>query len=205
MRMQTLRNGLCALLFALTLVTLAPPASAETQRIRGTIAALDGNTLTIATREGPQVKVMLADNWTVGALKNVDISAIKPGSYVGIASTPMAGGGLRAVEVLLLPESARGAGEGHYPWDLGPGNMMTNATITADVDKSDGHSLNLKYKDGSVDILVPPGIPLVTPTTADRSDAKPGAALIVFATKQADGTLTAARFTVEKDGVKPPM
>jgi hypothetical protein len=205
MRMQTCRNALSAALFALTLVMLAPPATAQVQRIRGTIAALDGNALTVATREGSQVKIMLADNWTVGALKKVDMAAIAPGTYVGIASAPMTGGGLRAVEVLLFPEAARGSGEGHYAWDLAPGDMMTNATITAVVDKNDGHSVNLKYKDGNVDILVPPGIPLVTPTAADRSDAKPGAALIVFATKQADGTLTAARFTVEKDGVKPPM
>jgi hypothetical protein len=205
MRMRTCRNSLCALLFPLTLVMLAPPASAQVQRIRGTIAALDGTALTVATREGPQVKITLADNYTVGALKKVDMSAIAPGTYVGIASAPMAGGGLRAVEVLLFPEAARGSGEGHYAWDLAPGDMMTNATITAVVKKSDGHNVNLKYKDGSVDILVPEGIPLVTPTAADRSDAKVGAALIIFATKQADGTLTATRFTVEKDGVKPPM
>jgi hypothetical protein len=205
MRMRTCLNALCALLFALTLITLAPPASAQAQRIRGTITALDGNTLTVTTREGAPVKIVLADNYTVGAVKKVDMSAITPGSYVGIASAPIAGGGLRAVEVLLLPEAARGSGEGHFAWDLAPGNMMTNATITAVVDKTDGHSLNLKYKDGSVDILVPPGIPLVTPTAADRADVKPGAYVLLGATKQADGTLAATRLTVEKDGVKPPM
>ena len=205
MRMRTCLNGLSAALFALALIMLALPATAQVQRIRGTIASIDGNTLTVNTREGSQAKITLADSWTVSALKKVDMSAIAPGTYVGIASAPMAGGGLRAVEVLLFPESARGNGEGHYAWDLAPGDMMTNATITAVVNKSDGHSVNLKYKDGNVDILVPEGIPLVTPTGADRSDAKPGAALIIFATKQADGTLTAARFTVEKDGVKPPM
>ena len=163
MRMRTCLNGLSAALFALALIMLALPATAQVQRIRGTIASIDGNALTVNTREGSQAQITLADNWTVSALKKVDMSAIAPGV------------------------------------------MMTNATITAVVNKSDGHSVNLKYKDGNVDILVPEGIPLVTPTGADRSDAKPGAALIIFATKQADGTLTAARFTVEKDGVKPPM
>ena len=205
MRIQTGLNAFCAALLALTIIMLAPPATAQSQRIRGTIAALDGNALTVTTREGTQVKIMLAANWTVSALKKVDMSAITPGSYVGIASAPVSGGGLRAVEVLLLPESARGAGEGHYPWDLAPGDMMTNATITAIVNNTDGRSINLKYKDGSVDVLVPDGIPLVTPTTADRSDARPGAALIISAAKEPDGTLTATRFTVEKNGVKPPM
>ena len=34
---------------------------------------------------------------------------------------------------------------------------------------------------------------------------KPGAAIFCIAQKKADGSLTAARITAEKDGVKPPM
>ena len=34
---------------------------------------------------------------------------------------------------------------------------------------------------------------------------KPGAAVFIVAQKQADGALTAARVTAEKDGVKPPQ
>ncbi len=183
----------------------ATPTAAQPQRIRGTIASLDGQVLTVTTREGPQVKITLADNYSVGAVKKVDASAITTGTFVGIAAAPAPGGGWRALEVLLFPESGRGSGEGHYDWDLAPGSSMTNATVTAVVNSTNGHSVNLKYKDGSVDIVIPDGTPLVTPTTADRSDVKPGAAVLVGATKAADGTLTAARITVEKDGVKPPM
>jgi hypothetical protein len=184
---------------------IAAPAVAQTQRIRGTIAALDGQMLTVTTREGPQVKIKLDDKYTVGALKNVDMAAIAPGTFVGIAAAPKPGGGWRALEVLLVPEAGRGTGEGHYDWDLAPGSSMTNATVTAAVNSTDGHTVNLKYKDGSLDIAIPDGTPLVTPTAADRSDAKPGAAVLLFAAKAPDGSLTASRMTVEKDGVKPPM
>jgi len=71
--------------------------------------------------------------------------------------------------------------------------------------RTDGHMAGLNYKDGSADILIPDGIPLVTFTAADQSDVKLGALALFGATKQADGTLTATRLTVEKDGVKPPM
>lgn len=205
MRMRTCLNGLCALLFALTLVMLAPPARAQAQRIRGTIASLDGNTLTVATREGPQVKIVLADDYTVGAFKNIDLSAIAPGTYIGVTAAPMAGGGWRAVGVALFPESARGSGEGHYDWDLAPGDSMTNATVTAVVGSNDGHSVKLKYKDSNIDIQIPDGTPLVAPINAERSDVKPGVYALLFATKQPDGTLAARRVNVEKDGVKPPM
>jgi len=187
------------------LIGVAMPADAQPQRIRGTIASLDGQVLTVTTREGPQVKITLADNYAVRALKKIDAAAIAPGTFVGIAAAPVPGGGWRALEVLLFPEAGRGSGEGHYDWDLAPGSSMTNATVTAVVNSTSGHNVNLKYKDGSVDITIPDGIPLVTPTTADRSDVKPGAAVLVGATKAADGSLTATGLTVEKDGVKPPM
>ena len=40
---------------------------------------------------------------------------------------------------------------------------------------------------------------------AERSDVKPGAYALLFATNHPDGSLTARRVNVEKDGVKPPM
>ena len=203
MRLSAFHATVAACLVGVALA--APPAAAQQQRIRGTIASLNGQVLTVTTREGPQVKITLADNYTVRALKKIDASAITTGSFVGIAAAPAPGGGWRALEVLLFPEAGRGTGEGHYDWDLAPGTSMTNATVTAVVNSTNGHSVNLKYKDGSVDIAIPDGIPLVTPTTADRSDVKPGAAVLVGATKAADGSLTATGLTVEKDGVKPPM
>lgn len=186
---------------------LALPAGAQTQaqRIRGTIVGLDGLTLTVATRQGPQVKIAMAENFTVGADKDVDLAAIAPGSFVGVTAQPIPGGGWKAIAVVLFPELARGAGEGHYGWDLAPGTSMTNATVTAVVSKTDGHDISLRYKDSNLDILVPAGTPLVTPTAADRSDVKPGAYVILFAMKHPDGSLSATRMTVEKDGVKPPM
>lgn len=187
------------------LMALPAGAQAQTQRIRGTIVGLDGLTLTVATREGPQVKIAMDKNFTVGAVKKVDISAITAGKFVGVAAEPIPGGGWKAMEVLLFPEAARGTGEGHYGWDLAPGSSMTNADVTAVVSKSDGHSVSLQYKGGNLDILIPDGTPLVTPAAADRNDVKPGAYVILFAAKHPDGSLTATRMTVEKDGVKPPM
>jgi hypothetical protein len=205
MRVYNWLIGFGASLIAFAMIALPAGAQAQVQRLRGTIVDLDGRVLTVATRDGPQVKILLDEKYSVGAVKKVDLSAIAPGTFVGIAADPMPGGGWKAIEVLLFPESGRGSGEGHYPWDLTPDSSMTNATVTAVVTRTDGHMASLKYKDGSVDILIPDGIPLVTFTAADRSDVKPGAFVLLGATKQADGTLTATRLTVEKDGVKPPM
>ena len=191
----TLAAALGALLFAST-------ATAQTTRqmIRGTITAIDGKTATIATREGPSVTVNLADNWSVGMVEPIAVSAIKPGAFVGIASLKG-----EALEVLVLPEAMRGAGEGHYPWDLQPESMMTNATIATVAEGGDGQTLKLDYKGGTQTLHVKPGTPVVTFSAGQRSDAKPGAKVFVGAQKAADGTLTATRLNVGKDGMMPPM
>jgi hypothetical protein len=174
-------------------------------RIRGTIAALDGNILSVNTREGTKAEILLNDPLTVSAVKKVDLADIQQGTFVGIASRPGSGGELQALEVLVFPEAMRGAGEGHYPWDLEPGSMMTNGTVTGEVAATSGRELSLSYKNGSQKIVVPASAPIVTFAPAERADLKPGAPLFCIATKNAEGKLSAGRITVGKDGVAPPM
>ncbi len=179
--------------------------NAPATRIRGKIVALEGRTLTIDTREGPKVDVLLNDPLMVSTVRNVDLADIKPGSYVGIATRSAAHGELQALEVLVFPEAMRGAGEGHYPWDLEPGSMMTNGTVTGAVQGTSGRELSLSFKGGGNTIVVPPGAPIVTFAPAERSDLKPGAPMFCIATRNAEGRLAASRVTVGKDGVAPPM
>jgi hypothetical protein len=191
--------GVCLLATA-AIAQTAPPT-----RIRGTIAAVDGSTMTVATREGPKVDVTLNNPLTVVTVKRVELASITPGAYVGIASRTGSNGELRAIEVLVLPEAMRGAGEGHYPWDLEPGSMMTNGTVTGNVEATSGRELSLSFKGDSKKITVAPDAVLVTFAPAERSDLKVGEKVFFSATKNADGKLAAGRVTVSKDGLAPPM
>src|SRR5215472_588145 len=163
-------------------ITAALAQNAPVTRIRGTIAGLDGNTLAVTTREGAKVDVTLSDPLAVATVKKFDLAEIKPGSYVGIATRTGAGGELRAIEVLVFPEAMRGAGEGHYAWDLEPGSMMTNGTITGTVDAAAGRELSVSFKGDSNKIVVPPGVPVVTFAPAEKADLKPGAKVMFGAT-----------------------
>jgi hypothetical protein len=189
-----------AFIAAATAMAQSPPT-----RLRGSIAANDGKTVTIATREGTQVPVKLADNWSVMLVSPVTMADIKENSFVGIASMKGPDGTLNALEVLVFPEAARGSNEGHYPWDLQPESMMTNATVSTVAAAPDGQTLTLKYKDGTQNIKVKPGTPIVTFAPGDKADAKVGAKVFLGATKGADGSLTAGRLLVGKDGLTPPM
>jgi hypothetical protein len=83
--------------------------------------------------------------------------------------------------------------------------MMTNATVSEVVAVGPGRRMTLRYKDGEKVITVPANVPIVTFEPGDRSMLKPGAHLLVTATRQPDGSLTAARVAIGKDGLVPPM
>jgi len=191
---------------ALACVLLVPAfAQPATQRIRGEVVAIEGTKLQVRTRGGETVGITLDDQYTVNAVVGIALGAIATGSYVGTATVPQADGTQRALEVLVFPESGRGSGEGHYPWDLQPGSMMTNATVAEITNVGGGRRMTLKYKDGEKVVVVPPNVPIVTFEPGDRSMLKPGAHLILTANVRPDGSLTASRVSVGKDGLVPPM
>jgi len=194
------------LCFLLCICAASAQTPAPTQRIRGDVLAIDGVNLQVRSREGETLAIKLAENYTVTAVVKIDASAIKPGVFIGTASMPQSDGTFKSLEVLVLPESMRGSNEGHYPWDLKPGSMMTNATVSDVSSAGDaGQRLTLRYKDGEKSIVVPPDVPIVTFEPGDKSMVVPGAHVLLTATRQPDGSLTAARVAVGKNGLVPPM
>ncbi len=195
----------CTILLAaaVALLTALGAQAQTTERIRGTITGMEGNTLSIKTREGKDIKVDLTEKATVAAVKAISLNDLKAGDYVGATTRKRADGALVALEVHVVPQ---GVGEGHRPWDLEPDTMMTNANIESMVQAAGGQELVLKYKDGSQKILVPPGTPVVTTTPADRTFLKKGEYVFMNTNVAPDGKMsTSARIQVSKDGVKPPQ
>jgi hypothetical protein len=193
---------------ALLMIAGDIPAIAQTSpptRVRGTITTVEGNTMIVNSRGGQKLEVTLNDPLTVLTVKKIDLNSIAANAYVGVATRTGADGKLTALEVLVFPETGRGSGEGHYAWDLEPGSMMTNGTVTGSLAAASGRELALTYKDGSNTIFVPPSAPVVTFAPAERADMKAGAPIFFGATKGSEGKLTAARVIVGKDGVAPPM
>lgn len=187
---------------------VATPALAQTPtpvRIRGAIVSVDASSMLVKSREGATLKVALADNLGVNAVVPIALNAVDPGKFIGAAAMKMPDGTMRALEILVFPEAMRGAGEGHYPWDLQPESIMTNATVAAVVNASTGRELTVTYKGESLKMLVPADVPVVTFEPSDRSMLKPGARVFLTAQRAADGSLSAARLAVGKDGLVPPM
>ncbi len=179
-------------------------AAVEDLRVRGTIDAVNGNTLSITTREGEKVDIILDEGAAITYPVALGMDALVNNAFIGAAAVEGADGKLDAVEVLVFPEAARGFGEGHYPWDLAPNTNMTNATIAAVEPQNQGVLVNVKYPDGEKMILITPDIPVWTFTAGDASLLVPGAYLFSAAARHPDGRITSGLVIVEKDGLRPP-
>ena len=195
-----------AILF-LTILAAAPALAQDAPpvHLRGTIAAIDGSTLTLAPAEGRHLVVHLAPNARVIATRAASLVDIKPGTYVGIANVGP-DGRQDALEVHIFPEAMRGTGDGQRGWDLGPKSRMTNGAVGKKVESYDGQTLTLQYKGGESAIQVRPNTPVVAYTPGTLADLKQGAGVFIREGRPAkDGSFDAATIAVGIDGTKPPM
>jgi hypothetical protein len=191
--------------FTVSAAVLAQAPANPPVRLRGTLEKLDGQTLTIKTRDGESKTVKLADDFKVVGISKASVADITTGKFIGSTTVGEKDGALVAEEVHIFPETMRGTGEGHYDWDLRPTAKMTNANVAEVVKMGDGQMLTVKYKGGEKKIAVTPKTTVVSFAPAEKSELKPGAPIFVITQKQPDGTLLAARVNVGLNGQKPPM
>ena len=179
-------------------------ADAPPPRTRGVVTAVAGDRVTLKTRfGGPATLRITPDTGFIGASKS-SLAEVKPGRFIGAAATPGPHGTLRAGEVTIFPDSMRGAGEGHYAWDLGKSSSMTNGTIGT-VTASTKLTMTVSYKGGEKTLTVPDDVPVVALEAGDRTLLQPGVHVVAIGPKSADGTVEAKRVIVGEKGVVPPM
>jgi hypothetical protein len=104
----------------------------------------------------------------------------------------------------------RGQGDGHRPgWYGAPNGTMTNGAVeptgqVSTVGAGGEPSFVVKYKEGEKRIVVPPNAHIVRYEVGSKADLKAGAPFsIQAAAKQPDGSFTAPRINVGKDGGQP--
>ena len=141
------------LLLAGALIALmALPAAAQNApegtptRIRGTVEKLDGQTLTVKSRDGQQLTIALAPNFTVSYLVKKSLADIKAGDFVAATSTKGTDGKNHARRGPHLPRGLARNGGGTSAWDLMPDSLMTNATVAGIASAPQGQALKVTYK-----------------------------------------------------------
>jgi hypothetical protein len=188
----------------------ASNAVAAPERVRGTIASVSGDTLTVDTVAGQIVPVTLTDRTRYLKVAPSSLNHVDPGAYIGTA-TKSIGNQLIALEVTIFPPSLKGTGEGHYAWDRIPDttlsgvgtapSAMTNGTVST---VSAATTVNSAMTNGTVNSAMTNG---TVSSAAGSGGAKqivvPGAAVFINAVSHG-GMVTANAVAVGIDGVKPP-
>ena len=162
------RGALAALVSVSVLASALPAAAQEAlQHVRGKVASITADTLVVKLKSGTPMTIKLAPTWSVAAMKNVTMDAIKPGSFIGTTTIERKDGTGRSLEVHVFPPGVK-MGAGHYAWDLRPHSMMTNGDVGKVVAGAKGNTIEVSYPGGMHTVLVPP--------TAKIVETGPGAA-----------------------------
>jgi uncharacterized protein DUF5666 len=151
------------LLFALGFAA----AHAQPTRVRGTIAAFDGTTLSV-----DNVAVRVVEKTEIVFAQPMALAEIKPGDFLGITSTRRPDGTLTAYEVRRFPKPLN---PGHRPFDGRDDQTMTNATVGTMVQSTSGRELTMTYEGGAQKIVVPENASVSTLVPGQRSQLVPGA------------------------------
>jgi hypothetical protein len=201
---RTLSMSVSGVLFA---ASLAAAQSPQTVRVRGAIEKVDGQTLTVKSRDGNTFSIKLADNPRVTAMVKAALADIKVGDFIGVTAMPRPDGSQKAIGLHIFMDAQRGVVPARFlPWDREPGSTMTNADVESTVADVDGQTMIVKYPDGEKKVIVPPNTPVVRFVPGNMSDLKPGAQIFIVAgQKMPDGTINAPAINVGRDGVAPPM
>jgi hypothetical protein len=149
------------------------------------------------------VRLTLTDTTGINGLEKRTMADITDNTFVGATAVKDKSGRWQATEVHIFPEAMRGAGEGHYAWDL-PDSTMTNGAATGIVAKGRNATLNVRHAGGTVEIEVTRKTEIVALTTGSRALLVPGATVMALAAP-GDGGATAVAVIAETNGVKPPM
>src|SRR5918999_5255834 len=142
-------------------------ATAQT-RVRGTISAFDGNTLTVDGKEN----VTLGEKTEIVFAKPIALADIKPGDFLGVTSLKRPDGTLVAHEVRRFPKPLN---PGHRPFDGRDDQTMTNAAVGAVVQSASGRELTMTYEGGSQKIVVPESASISMLVPGERAQLVRGA------------------------------
>lgn len=230
MMSKLLRLALAGLLTAAT----GAQAATKVERLRGTIEATDGGSFTLKTRDGKFETIALAPDAKVSWVVPAQLDQIKDGVFIGTATKgqppvalevvlfpeAMRGTGEGHYDWDMIPDRTAGGSQVKSamtngtvtaaPASTAPDaprvkSAMTNGTVTASGGGAE-RTLTVDYGQGqSIQILVPPQAPVVTFEPADKGALSAGAKAFVVVGRNDDGTITARRVAVGKDGLTPPM
>ena len=185
---------------------LSAPQNAWAQRVTilGQITAFKDGTLTVKSRSGEVVKIIVRKRTRFRTLNRAKFSDVKKGDFIASAGMRQKDGTLKAIEVRFFPAGTRHPREVHRKYRFGPDSRMTNATVDAIIGGISGRTFKVKYEGGEQTIIVPKDVLVMRQGRGTIALLKPGAHVSVVARKAKDDKIKAIRIKVGMNGLVPP-
>jgi hypothetical protein len=203
MRQHARPGSLIPVIVAVVVWGSGMPASAAptgpATMVEGTIVAVNGSGLRLAPAGGGERVVEVGPDSLILARQAATLGEITPGAALGVAAKREADGSLTAISInIFSAELWDRATKGQFP--MQSGDVMTNAVVMQNADRVEGHTLYMKYNDGSTAINVPAATVIHRLITLRLGDLKPGMRISVRGTGSADGSIRASTIVFDRPG-----
>lgn len=166
--------------------------AAMTASIDGTVTAVTSTSLTLTAADGSTKSATLPKGLVVLERTSATLADIAKGDAMGVTAHRAEGGMLTATEInIFSAELWKIVRKGQFPMQQ-PGQIMTNALVTAYAPKTSGHTLSMKYGKLDTTIDVPDDTVIHRLVTVKLSSVKQGMHVLVRGSANADGSIKAA-------------
>ena len=157
--------------------------------VSGTIVSFSGSNLTLALADNTQKTVVIQARTLVMERDPAELSQIRAGDPLVVTShrsgTELVASNINIFSKEMWDVVRKGQ------WKMDTGDMMTNAMVSEFAQGVNGHTLTMKYSEGTSTIIVPDGIPIHRLVSVKPAALVVGMQVIVRGTSGSDGTLTA--------------
>lgn len=192
------RGGLVLVVVAALLATAAVAGFAQAAGpapVSGTIASIKGNVLTLTLADKSVKQVVLQESTLILERETVGVSDLQAGEAMGVAAR-RSGTDLIATSINIFSKEMWDVVR-KGQWLMTSGETMTNAMVSDYAQGMSGHTLTMKYNDGTATITVPDGIPVHRLLTVKPAALAIGLQIAVRGSVGTDGTLKAASISFE--------
>jgi hypothetical protein len=163
--------------------------------VSGTIVSVNGSSLILALADQTRKTVALQGSTLVLERDTAELSQIRAGDPLAVTSH-RSGPDLVASNINIFSKEVWDVVR-KGQWKMATGDMMTNAMVSEFAQGVSGHTLTMKYADGTSTITVPDGIPIHRLVTVKPSALMVGMQVMVRGNAGSDGTLTAGSISFD--------
>ncbi|HUI72896.1 MAG TPA: DUF5666 domain-containing protein [Spirochaetia bacterium] len=160
--------------------------------VGGTVASVSAAQITLTAADGTTKSVVFSPDTMILERSKAMLADIKEGDAMGVTAHRAEDGNMTATAINIFPaELWKVVRKGQFPMQQ-PGQIMTNAVVSAYMPKGDTHALTMKYGDETYPIVVPDSTEIYRLSSVEKSLVKEGMHVLIRGNANADGSIAAA-------------